>query len=159
MDIRRAENTDIVALIELFRTSVKVQGAEHYSPEQVEAWADAATPESFDRLILHATTFVAVDEADAGSDPMGFCGYMPDGHISSLYVRPDCAGKGVGSALLTHVLGDARANGITSFHTRASKMAMPLFEKFGFVHGETEDYMLGNVLFRRPIMRLEEGAP
>lgn len=37
MEIRHAEKTDIVALVNLFETYVEVQGKEHYSNEQVHA--------------------------------------------------------------------------------------------------------------------------
>lgn len=155
MEIRHAEETDIVALVDLFRSSVIVQGKEHYSAEQVVAWANTATEESFDRLILRTTTFVALD----GTTPLGFCGYAPDGHITSLYVRPESAGKGVGSALLEYVLEDARAHGIKAFRTEASHMAIPIFGKFGFTHAGKEDYMLGNVHFSRNLMTLQDEIP
>ncbi|MGB1876445.1 MAG: GNAT family N-acetyltransferase [Rhodospirillaceae bacterium] len=60
--------------------------------------------------------------------PMGFCGYARDGHITSLYIHPDSEEQGVGRALLTHVLEDARAHGVTDFYVEASEMAFPLFD-------------------------------
>ncbi|MDG2243154.1 MAG: hypothetical protein P8L66_06630 [Rhodospirillaceae bacterium] len=78
MEIRHAEETGIFALVGLFGTSVEVQGEEHYSNEQVHAWASRAAEETFDDLILGPTTFVAVDD----SGPMEFCGYARDCHIT-----------------------------------------------------------------------------
>lgn len=87
MEIRHAEETDLVSLVDLFETSIETQGPEHYSPEQVHAWASRATEASFQNFILGPTTFVAIDD----SGPLGFCGYGKDGHITSLYIRPDSA--------------------------------------------------------------------
>lgn len=118
----------------------------------MHAWASRATESSFQDFILGPTTFVAVDD----SGPLGFCGYGKDGYIASLYVRPDCAGKGVGKALLQHVLDDARDHGVTAFHTKASAMAIPLFEKFGFEKTGFEDYVVYDVKFRRQLMALKQ---
>lgn len=151
MDIRHAEETDLVSLMDLFQISIETQGAEHYSSEQVHAWASRATEATFADFILGPTTFVAVDE----SGPLGFCGYARDGHITSLYIRPDSAGQGIGKALLTHVLEDARAHDITSFHVEASEKAIPLFEKVGFEKSGFDDISIGDVKFHRQLMRLE----
>ncbi len=56
MEICHAEETDLVELIDLYRDAIQVQGAEHYSQEQMEAWANSATEESFMRFILSPVT-------------------------------------------------------------------------------------------------------
>lgn len=158
MEIRSVQETDLVSLMDLFTDAIEVQGKEHYSAEQVRAWADRATQSSFKDYVLSPTTFVAVDEDNESSPsgtPMGFCGYALDGHITSLYIRPDCAGKGVGKALLQYVLDQAREHGITSFHVEASKMAIPLFEKFGFDKSGFDEVTVGSAKFRRQLMTLE----
>ncbi|NKB45130.1 MAG: GNAT family N-acetyltransferase [Alphaproteobacteria bacterium] len=155
MEIRHAEETDLVSLMALFQISVETQGAEHYSSEQVHAWASRATEATFGDFILIPTTFVAIDD----SGPMGFCGYARDGHITSLYIRPDCAGQGIGKKLLTHVLEDARAHDVTDFHVEASAMAIPLFEKLGFEKSGLEDYLIGDSKFERQLMKLKGGVP
>ncbi len=151
MEIRHAEETDMVALVDLFQTSIETQADEHYSEEQVHAWASRATEASFQDFILGPTTFVAVDD----SGPLGFCGYASDGHITSLYIRPDFVGKGIGRAMLIHVLEDARAQGIESFHVEASDMAIPLFEKFGFEKTGFDDVTRSGIHFKRQLMALK----
>ena len=151
MDIRRAEDTDLVALMELFQVSIETQAPAHYSDAQVRAWADSATEASFERLILGPTTFVAVDE----SGPLGFCGYGKEGYIASIYIRADCAGQGIGRALLQHVLDDARAHGINAFHAEVSAMAIPLFEKFGFEKTGFDEVIRDDVKFKRQLMALK----
>ena len=111
MEIRHAAETDLVELIELYRDAIQVQGAEHYSQEQLEAWANSATEDSFQRFILSPITYVAVDD----TGPLGFCGYETNGHIASLYIRSDSSGKGIATALVGHMLDEARAHGIRKF--------------------------------------------
>lgn len=156
MEIRSVEETDLVSIVELFQDAIEVQGKDHYAPDQVRAWADRAAQTSFKDYVLSPTTFVAVDETEEVSGPMGFCGYAMDGHITSLYVRPDCAGTGVGKALLTYVLDQARDKGVTKFHVEASTMAIPLFEKFGFEKSGFDEITVGSAKFRRQLMRLED---
>lgn len=151
MEIRHAEETDIVALIDLFQTSIETHASEYYSDEQVHAWASRATETSFDDFILVPTTFVAIDD----SGPLGFCGYARDGHITSLYIRPDFAGKGIGRALLQQVLDDAREHGIKAFHVEASEMAIPLFEKFGFEKTGFDEVTRSGIKFKRQLMALK----
>lgn len=151
MEIRHAEETDMVALVDLFQTSIETQANKHYSDEQIHAWSDRALATSFQEFVLGPTTFVAIDE----SGPLGFCGYTKDGRIASLYIRPDCAGKGIGKALVTHVLEDARAHGVETFHTEASEMAIPLFEKLGFEKAGFDEVTRGGIHFKRQLMRLK----
>ncbi len=149
-DIRPVEETDLVTLMELFRGAIEAQGRDHYSDDQVQAWSSRASETSFTDFVLQPTTFVAVND----SGPIGFCGYAADGHITSLYIRPDCAGQGVGRALLSHVLEDAQDKGITKFHAEASEMAIPLFEKMGFAKTGFDEVVVANVHFRRQLMAL-----
>lgn len=160
MEIRSAEETDLVSLVDLFTDAIEVQGQEYYAPDQVRAWADRATDSSFKDYVLSPTTFVAIDDFNddgLAGIPMGFSGYSMDGHITSLYVRPDCAGQGVGKALLTYVLDHARDNGVTKFHVEASTMAIPLFEKFGFKKSGFDEITVGTAKFKRQLMTLDTG--
>lgn len=150
-EIREVEDTDLVTLMELFRSAIEVQGRDHYSDDQVHAWSSRASEASFADFVLLPNTYVAIDD----SGPIGFCGYAPDGHITSLYIRPDRSGQGVGRALLSHVLEDAQAKGITKFHAEASEMAIPLFEKMGFAKSGFDEVVVANVHFRRQLMALE----
>ncbi len=152
MEIRHVEETDLVELIELYRSAIQVQGAEHYSHEQLEAWANSATEESFMRFILSPVTYVAVDD----TGPLGFCGYEQNGHIASLYIRPDSSGKGIATALVGHVLEEARAHGINKFFAEASEMSVRVFERYGFKTSGHDEIVVGEEHFRRNLMVLED---
>ena len=75
-------------------------GPSAYTPAQVAVWQSFAWQAEFDDFIFGVSTCVAV--LDAGI--VGFCGIADDGHVASVYVRPDCCGQGIGGALLREVL-------------------------------------------------------
>ncbi len=95
---------------------------------------------------------MAVDD----SGPLGFCGYEPDGHIASLYIRSDSSGKGIATALVSHVLEEARAHGIKRFFAEASDLSVPVFKKFGFETTGHDEIKVGEERFTRNLMVLED---
>ena len=131
--LRLATTADLPALRALYAAATEARGPSAFSPEQVRAWVAFADDEKeFARFVLDATTFVAEDKAGDKTGPIGFAGLDPDGRIVSLYVRPDCERRGVGSALLRHVLAEAEALGIDRLYTHASPYSRPVFERAGF---------------------------
>jgi putative acetyltransferase len=63
---------------------------------------------------------------------VGFSDVDPEGHIYMMFVSPPHSRRGVASALLTPLHGDARAHGIRSLSADVSITARPFFEKHGF---------------------------
>jgi ribosomal-protein-alanine N-acetyltransferase len=80
------------------------------------------------RVAGYIATWVVVDEV----------------HINNLAVRPECRGRGYGSALLQHALAEAAAHGAlraTLEVRRSNEQARRLYERFGFrVAGVRRDY-------------------
>ena len=83
-------------------------------------------------------TLIATDEEDG----LGFASFGDDpedstkGHLYSLYVSPDSAGKGVGRALLNEVisaLGEIGHSDVTLWVFKANPIAIGLYRKSGFV--------------------------
>lgn len=150
MQIRLATRDDVIPLAQLFAASVRAIGPDAYSPAQVEAWAASAEQrETFRDLILRPKTYVACDS----SGPIGFCGLEPDGHVVSVYVRPDCARQGIGGCLLRHIIAEAAASGIESLYAEASEFSLPLFLKYGFHVTGQETVERNNVTFTRHLVK------
>jgi len=72
--------------------------------------------------------FIAEDEKGTA----GFADLEDDGHVDMMYVHPRCQGKGVASALLSHLESVARSLGIQELYTEASITARLFFERRGF---------------------------
>lgn len=131
VSIRHFQSTDATALADLYARSVRHYGPRAYMPAQVEAWATTISAEKLaqrcgdGRLALVAT--------DAAGEALGFADLEDDGHIDFLYVAPEAEGRHVGSLLYAALEAHARAHRIDSLHVEASALAMPLFERRGFV--------------------------
>ena len=149
LSVREAVGPDIPNLADLFRSAALEAGPEHYTSQQVRAWADFADEdEAFRHFILKATTLIAHDETGI----VGFGGIEPDGHIASLYVRPDRLRRGVGSMLLSRLVEMAGERGVVRLYAETNLLSRPLFEQFGFEWTDTETVSRGDAVFERYIV-------
>ena len=134
MNIRSYKESDAMELANLFHDSVHAISAELYSEEEKEAWAP--TPPDYSAWksrLAKKQPFVASKQ----NVLVGFIELEEDGHIDCLYVHKDYQGLSIGNRLLEHLIRKAQDRGIASFYVEASKVAVPLFEKFGFRYKST----------------------
>jgi putative acetyltransferase len=144
--LRTATEQDVPALAELYAGSVLALGPEHYTDAQVASWASfASDTDAFRRFVIEPTTFIAQDDTGV----LGFCGIFDDGHIASLYVRPDRARLGIGTRLLEAALDYATLHHIEFVNAQASRLSQPLFLKLGFRTVRSEVAQRDGVGFER----------
>jgi L-amino acid N-acyltransferase YncA len=129
-------------------------GPAAYTPAQVAAWKSFAGQSGFRDFILGVNTYVAV----IGAEVVGFCGIADDGHVASVYVRPDRCGQGMGRKLLRWVL--VRHPGPTSgrYYAEASAFSLSLFERCGFRQIGSEQTIRDGVAFERFLVARAAGA-
>lgn len=139
----------------VFDASVHGLACRHYSPEQLAAWA----PQEYDRAawsarIRHNQPFVA----EANGQIVGFGDVQADGYIDQLFVAPEAAGQGVGSAFLRAIEVRARERGIARLHSQVSLTAQSLFRRFGFEIEAEQTVTVAGVELRnaRMFKRLKE---
>jgi predicted GNAT family N-acyltransferase len=70
---------------------------------------------------------------DANGRPIGTCRLLPDGHIGRMAVLRAWRGRGVGSALLAAVVGQARQRGLRRVRLNAQCTALDFYRRHGFV--------------------------
>src|SRR6185437_1900628 len=127
--IRPYVATDVAALTDLFRASVREIASRDYTASQVRAWAPDNINEERSRPSRDTkSTWVAELEGRIA----GFSDLESDGHIGMLYVHPDFQRRGVARTLLAHIEEVARTNGMRRLYTEASITARPVFETMGF---------------------------
>ena len=100
----------------------------------------------------------------AGCDVAGFCAFwlvLDEIHINNVAVRPQFRGRGIGTALLHHVLAEARQLGAkrATLEVRASnEAARRLYERLGFYVAATRrDYYTNPVEDALILWRDESG--
>lgn len=173
--IRPARVEDAEAMLAISEASIREFGADHYSPRQVDSWARAPEgAEPYEVSIRDDTRLVVIAEREnranrdapreraatnrAGSGRWGRSASRAggvvgwgrldknDGEVSAMYVHPDHARQGVGSALLEHLLRVAREEGLQRVHLMASLNAVVFYERAGFeAMGETVQETSGGV--------------
>ncbi|WP_256684881.1 GNAT family N-acetyltransferase [Halococcus qingdaonensis] len=131
MYVRPATRTDRTALAELHTAAVEAFGPDGYAAEQVDEWAgaDERSPADYtvDAAGEHFT--VAVREGAVA----GFGHLVLDvEEVHAVYVHPDRARRGVGSALLAELEGYARGHGCTGLALQSSLNAVEFYERAGY---------------------------
>jgi ribosomal protein S18 acetylase RimI-like enzyme len=139
MLIRPVESSDLGSLVTVFRACWNISYRDLISAEVREAMDIATTTN-----LLSASanpkpgrfTLVAIED-----EALGFASFGNDaddesrGHLFSLYVSPESAGKGVGSKLLAEVisaLAQIDKAEITLWVFKENPTAIGLYQKFGF---------------------------
>ena len=135
----------IPALLALFEQSVRRLGPEHYSPEQVEQWAQGARHPGLASQLREHHGWVMEQEGM----PLGFVTLSDDGHLSLLYVSADHPRQGLGGLLLEQALQTASQQGLHSLTTEASAFSLALFLRHGFEQAGLETVERGGVSFVR----------
>ena len=141
MEIRPVKSSDLGSLVTIFRACWNISYRDLISEDVRKAMdLEAAT-----KLLTAAAnpkpgrfTLIASD-IDNG---LGFASFGSDvedpskGHLFSLYVSPEAAGKGVGSKLLREVIAALTKEGkpdITLWVFKENPTALGLYRKFGFI--------------------------
>lgn len=157
VDVRDARRADRRAVRDLHVASVRELGPEAYDEQVVAAWVgdEDRDPRQY-RVEGEAVVFlVAVDDACGGDDDEAVVGFgelrvgEPEGYdvdadaeVRAMYVAPDRAGEGVGTALLRELEARAREHGVESVVLTASLNAVPFYERRGYgrVHERTHEF-------------------
>jgi len=156
--IRRYQSRDAASVADVFFRSVRVLGARHYTPLQVEAWAPF--PPEADACHARCTdgriTLVVTGDCDA---PLAYGDLEASGHIDQLYCAPEAAGTGVTAALYVELERMAREQGMARIYTEASEGARRFFERQGFSTRERRNFRLRGVAIHNHSMDRVLAAP
>lgn len=134
---------DFGALCALFLRAVRETASRDYSPEQVAAWAQI--DESLWRKKFSCSDVsVAIYQGDVA----GFIAVQND-YIDLLYVSPDCARRGIATALLSHL---QRQHPQTRFWVEASITARPFFQQQGYWEVKAQQVEVRGRVFTNYVM-------
>jgi putative acetyltransferase len=128
MKIRRSKIEDAIELGRLSRATIRTVNSHDHDKEIIAAWSKGNTAALYRATESDRIRFVAVEKEKI----FGFTDMVPDGELTSLYVRPGYLGKGVGRSLLIHIETVAKAMGIKQMHCQSSVNARTFYEKHGY---------------------------
>ena len=148
-------------LAALFRAAIMDLAADDYDEAQRNAWASRADDEAaFARKRTAQLTLVAT----VAGEVAGFASLEGGNHLDMLFVAPDHARQGVGTALVDALVKLAAARGAAKLTVDASDTARDLFAKAGFT-AVTRNTVpmagewLGNTTMERRLEPAPKGRP
>lgn len=131
MQIRTATLADLEGITRLFFSTVNNVNAKDYSPEHIQAWAEAAFDQAFWADKISTLHFWVADTED--SELLGFISLTSEGNLDHLYVHDKHQNEGIASDLLAILEAKARELGITKIDSEVSITAKPFFDQHGFL--------------------------
>ncbi|RXJ71855.1 GNAT family N-acetyltransferase [Veronia nyctiphanis] len=129
IQIRPYRQGEEIKIREVFFHSVRNVCIQHYSQQQVEAWAvESYDADKLMAMCKHNQPFVAIIE----NEIVGYSDLQDDGLIDQFFCHWQVQRQGVGQALMNHIFELAEARGIDRIHSLVSITARPFFERMGF---------------------------
>ncbi len=125
--LRRAVQSDAPILVGIRRDAILKLASQKYGSDRARDWADSSGNER----VLCAIKKNEVWVAERRNASVGWVEIDRD-RIEGMYVRPDVAGSGVGSALLLHAEGQIRSAGHCAAALDASWNAERFYIRRGY---------------------------
>ncbi len=116
-------------ICDLFHSTIHAIDTDIYSKAEQEAWCP--TPPDY-QMWLKRLDNTQPWMAIFGSRLAGFIELKDDGYIDCFYVHPDFQKRGIARKLYDHILDLAHQKKLSQLSVDASKVAMPIFKKWGF---------------------------
>lgn len=127
--IRDYLESDAEVLWKLFFNTIRNINSRDYSQAQVEAWAsDSIDIEYWTKRMSGLSPFVA--EIDGVI--VGYTDLQSDGLIDHFFCHHEYQGKGVGRAMMNHVMELGQVRGVHRYYSEVSITARPFYEHLGF---------------------------
>ena len=129
VNIRPATDGDRPGICSVHVRAIRETCSRSYSSDQVSAWADLLSPDSYTVVLKERTMVVAIDEASV----VGF-GQLNQSaaEVDAVYVLPERQGEGIGRKLLAELEGQARAYGLRKLELSATLNAAAFYQRAGY---------------------------
>ncbi len=137
--VRRADQGDVAALVDVAVRSITITGASSYDSDQIAYWSSSFTPVTLERVVDSTSLFVVDDRGNIAGFANLIVGDSGRAQVDLLYVDPGYSGRGVGRRALRAVEEEARRQGSEGLWADASLLAAPFFEHLGY--GVVERYV------------------
>ncbi len=126
--LRPAHVNDVATLTQIRRAAILTLAVPKLGQAAAQRWADAAAPNRVQRALERHQLWVAEYMGAA----IGWVEVDGD-HIAGMYVQPQHAGSGIGSALLAHAEGQIQAAGYPAVRLESSWNAEEFYQRRGYL--------------------------
>ncbi len=128
--IRRAKESDVGKITQLFFDTIQNINIKDYSQEEVDDWS--SWKEDIDKWLekIQKQYFVV---AEINNKIVGFSSLAQDGYLDFMFVDKDSQGNGVASALLSELENKAIEQKNDLIYSDVSITAKGFFENKGFI--------------------------
>lgn len=142
--VRPLRDDEIRLYLQIHERAVRGLAATHYSREDIEGWVVPATEENLRRVTLDADREVRL-VAELDGSPVGIGALVPaESELRAVYVSPEGARRGCGSALVREIERIARDNEVARLTLHASLNAERFYLGCGYVALERTEVALAN---------------
>ena len=93
--------------------------------------------------------------AELPGELVGYADLQANGYIDHFFVSGHHGRCGIGTALMNHLLSEARATSLPELTSNVSRTAQPFYAKFGFTVVEQRKPELRGVVIPNALMRLQ----
>jgi len=140
--IRVAHKSDYIAMDSVFRSSAEALCIRDYDAKTVLDWVGEANPERF----VESAKDGCVQYVKLLEDRIVCFGELniEKQLLLSLFVSPDCAGKGIGQQMIEFLFKKASEVGINTLKVDSSLNAASFYLRNGFVEQSKSDFTTRN---------------
>ena len=130
--VRPLRNDEIRLYLEIHERAVRGLAAGHYSRDDIEGWVVPATDENLRRLALNPDREIRLI-AELDGEPVGMGALvLEQSELRAVYVSPEGARRGCGTALVHEIERIARDNGVARLTLHASLNAKRFYGGLGY---------------------------
>ena len=160
--VRPLRDHEIRLYLEIHERAVRGLALSHYSQDDIEGWVVPASAENLRRLALNADREIRL-VAELDGEPVGIGALvLEESELLAVYVSPEGARRGCGSALVHEIERIARNNRLARLTLHASLNAERFYADLGYDVLERTEVVLPND-HRMAVVRmgkdLQESAP
>jgi putative acetyltransferase len=150
--IRRYRIGEEKELRDIFFSSVQENAVGYYSQAQLSAWASEDNDfELWKMRIKHINPFVLVENDKI----LAYADLQTTGYIDHFFIRGGHAHKGLGSILMTHIINQAKKDGMNELSSNVSLAAQRFFSKFGFKIVKRKEVNIKGINIENALMTLD----
>lgn len=146
---------EIRLYLEIHERAIRGLAVSHYSPDDIEGWVVPATDENVRRLALNPDREIRL-VAELNGEPVGIGALvLEESELRAVYVSPEGARRGCGSALVREIERIAKDNGLAHLTLHASLNAERFYADLGYDLLERTEVVLPND-HRMAVVRMEK---